>query len=338
VKTTIYKTLLHSAIFLTGVAAMQAQASVAYGVKGGAQAYARDLGTYAGDNNRFYDPKGESEMYWDGLSVKASSTASVKLEGRQAASISRAWGYGGVVGLSLSSQEQITDTHYYAKSSADAESIMLLKNSIGGVAGTSGLLVLTGETYYSFSGGPIYSTIDGRGYGYSSGGYTLDWNVQTFAHGADACYDPLGSSCRASKRASSGTPAGVAGGGSVPWRLELNVRAGDDISFTFRAVGQVSAGASLSIENASPTPLQPLTIQSLSAPVVAQTAASGGMRISLSNGLSLVDTSGLVQNIDGSYGFASPVPEPETWAMLLAGLGAVGFAKRRNNPNSIKQA
>ena len=124
--TTIRKTLLHSAVLLSGMAAMSASAAVSYGVKGSAQAEARDGGSPFSDNHRFYDPLGASEMFWDGLSVKAGTTASAKLGGRQAASISRAWGYSGGVGLMLSSDEQITDTHYYAKSTASAESIMLL--------------------------------------------------------------------------------------------------------------------------------------------------------------------------------------------------------------------
>ena len=325
-KTTIYKTLLHSAIFLTGAAAMQAQASVAYGVKGGAQAQARDFGSYSNENNRFYDPQGENEMYWDGLSVKAGSTASVNFGGRQAASISRAWGYSGGVGLALSSQEQYTDAFYYAKSSAYADSIMKLNNSIGGVAGTSGLLVLTGETYISFASNGLYG----------SGGYSMGWSAQSFAPGSGGCVG-MAPSCSASKQSGLNMSPNTFGGGLVPWRLELNVRAGDDISFVYFVSAIARDGAALSIENASPTPLQPLTIQSLSAPVIAQNVASG-MRISLSNGLILADTSGLVQNIDGSYGFASPVPEPETWAMLLAGLGAVGFAKRRNSRASVRQA
>jgi opacity protein-like surface antigen len=38
----------------------------------------------------------------------------------------------------------------------------------------------------------------------------------------------------------------------------------------------------------------------------------------------------------GTYGFAmqlAPIPEPETYAMLLAGLGLVGFAARRRSEN-----
>jgi len=32
--------------------------------------------------------------------------------------------------------------------------------------------------------------------------------------------------------------------------------------------------------------------------------------------------------------FSAPIPEPETWAMLLAGLGLVGFAARRRKPTA----
>lgn len=327
-KATIYKTLLHSAIFLTGATAMQAQATVAYGVRGGAQAAARDDGNSLYDNHRFFDPQGLNEMYWDGLSVKAGTTASAKLGGRQAASIGRAWGYNGGVGLALSSEEQITDTHYYAKSSAYADSVMMLNSSISGAAGSSGLLVLTGETYYSFSGGPFYNTINGIGYGYGSGGYSLNWLAQSFAPGSGGCF-VLGASCRASKQVGSSISAGSSGGGLVPWRLELNVRAGDDISFVFSASATADAGAGVSIDNAAPASLQPLMVQGLSAQAMLPNTASGGMRILLSPGLSLADTSGLVQNLDGSYGFASPVPEADTWAMLLAGLGLVGWKARR---------
>ncbi|OYY95344.1 MAG: hypothetical protein B7Y41_02245 [Hydrogenophilales bacterium 28-61-23] len=331
-KATIYKTLLHSAIFLVGMATPPAQATVAYGVKGSAQAEARDDGNSLNDNHRFYDPQGVNEMYWDGLSVKAGSTASVNFGGRQAASIGRAWGYSGGVGLALSSDEQITDSHYYAKSTASAESIMMLNSSISGAAGSTGLLVLTGETYFSFSGGSYYNTINGAGYGYGSGGYSLGWLAMSFAPGAGGCFE-LGASCRASKQAGSSFLAGSSGGGLVPWRLELTIRAGDDISFSYRAAATVSAGAGLTIDNAAPTPIQPLTIQALSAQAMAPVAvtASGATRIWLSPGLSLADSSGLVQNLDGSYGFASPVPEADTWAMWLAGLGVVGFALRRRD-------
>lgn len=34
----------------------------------------------------------------------------------------------------------------------------------------------------------------------------------------------------------------------------------------------------------------------------------------------------------------TPVPEPQTWAMLLAGLGLVGWAMRRRNPGGVRRA
>lgn len=42
-------------------------------------------------------------------------------------------------------------------------------------------------------------------------------------------------------------------------------------------------------------------------------------------------------DVDGSYAgqiLVSPVPEPETFAMLLAGLGLLGFSARRRNNNT----
>lgn len=314
------KTLLQAAMLLSGLASLTAQATVAYGVRGSAQAEARDDGTSLNDNHRYFDPLGPNEMFWDYLSVQASTTASVQLGGRQAASISRAWGYRGSVGLSLASNAQITDSHYYAKSTASAEAILQLNSSITGAAGSSGVMVLTGETYYGFTGGPMADDIHGVPRGPGSGGYNLGWLAQAYVPGSGGCLVP-GASCRASLQANRSFLAGASGGGLVPWRLELTVRAGDDFSFQFRAAGIASAGAGLTVDDAAPPGLRSAAAQD-------GTAAAGATRIWLSPGLALADTGGLVALGDGRYGFASPVPEPATWAVMLLGLAALGATAR----------
>jgi len=46
----------------------------------------------------------------------------------------------------------------------------------------------------------------------------------------------------------------------------------------------------------------------------------------------LLTTGGTQVNFDNVRLDVSPVPEPETYALLLAGLGLVGFAVRRRHP------
>lgn len=56
----------------------------------------------------------------------------------------------------------------------------------------------------------------------------------------------------------------------------------------------------------------------------------------LGSGDYTVHITGIVQKNNTVYGgtvSASPAPEPETYAMLLAGLGVVGFLARRRRPN-----
>ena len=56
----------------------------------------------------------------------------------------------------------------------------------------------------------------------------------------------------------------------------------------------------------------------------------------LGSGNYTVHITGVVQKNNTVYGgtvSASPAPEPETYAMLLAGLGVVGFVARRRRPS-----
>jgi len=103
----------------------------------------------------------------------------------------------------------------------------------------------------------------------------------------------------------------------------LTVRTGNDISFMFSARAAVSAGAALTIANAAPTSFRSLAAEALSDPDSGLARAVPSLWPS--PGLSLVDTSGLIALGDGSYGFATPVPEPAQWAVMSAGLAALLF-------------
>ncbi len=138
----------------------------------------------------------------------------------------------------------------------------------------------------------------------------------------------LVAACRASKQVGANIAAGSSGGGLVPWRLELTVHAGDDFSFSNRAAAIASAVAGLLIDNAAPSSIRSLAVEGLSeadlASGAAPSAVVSGPRLWLSPGLSLADTAGLVALGDGSYGFATPVPEPATGTAMLLSLAALG--------------
>jgi len=50
--------------------------------------------------------------------------------------------------------------------------------------------------------------------------------------------------------------------------------------------------------------------------------------------VTMFDGGFLIQQGGGSINFLSPIPEPETYALMLAGLAAVGFVARRRRPQA----
>lgn len=119
------------------------------------------------------------------------------------------------------------------------------------------------------------------------------------------------------------------------WRLELPVVAGHMLGFSAASGveagggygGYLSIGAAQAPFALAAGPGAGLGADALVA-AAAPTAAGGLLRIELSPGLELGDLQGLVRNADGSYGFASPVPEPGTLA-LWGVAAAFGWAARR---------
>ena len=57
------------------------------------------------------------------------------------------------------------------------------------------------------------------------------------------------------------------------------------------------------------------------------------------DGANLTSASGKITRLsDGSFGITSAVPEPATWALMIAGFGLVGCAARRRKPQSAAVA
>jgi hypothetical protein len=313
-----------------------AQAGAVYGVKGTAQARARyDGGNGTVQTNRFGDATAESEMLWDPLSVRAGTTADARDGPLAAGALSSAAGYGGGLLAQVSSEFQGTssDPLNRATGEAFAFATMIFKNSVSGSTGASGRLVITGQTPISMAGGPITGTA----------GYGLGMRLQAYAQGSTGCAIVA---CNSALQFGRSVGGGVSVTGDIPWRLEVDVKAGDQFNFTYSlnahgsaggggsvgSIGEV-AGSAFASMAATTNELAGDTSQGLGFDVMASpmtnATAGQGMRISLSPGLLLGDIGGLVQNADGSYGFAAPVPEVQSWAMLLAGLGLVGGMTRR---------
>ncbi|MGH8618576.1 MAG: PEP-CTERM sorting domain-containing protein [Burkholderiales bacterium] len=151
----------------------------------------------------------------------------------------------------------------------------------------------------------------------------------------------------------SATPDSVADPANGLYRPSVSVSMSNPLAFSFTSPASTS---SISVANGS-TDLFAVALGPLGAgPVV------GGLRLSGWE-LAVLDTAGAMLNSDSANGplmfsfadyaslevffaggnfistltsfqLASPVPEPESYAMLLAGLGVLGFIVRRRKQNT----
>lgn len=235
----------------------------------------------------------------------------------------------GTVSASASSQSMTGIwIHDRAIANAGANARMQLDSLVTGAPGSVGKAVVTGWFWAQANGGPqggLYALNGGANVG-------LNASLQSFAPGSAGCGQ---ASCRAYDGINAILDAGqsLVGGNDRAWRLEIDVRAGDMLMLVLTADASVAAGGGASLTMAPPTgPLG--AAQSLSFADLLQAAAPASSSMTglwLSPGLQLADTSGLVALGDGSYGFATPVPEPATWLSLLGGLvllSARRFARR----------
>jgi hypothetical protein len=245
----------------------------------------------------------------------------------QAFAIARA--NSGTVSASASSQSMTgLWVHDRATATAGANARMQLDSLVTGAPGSVGKAVVTGWFWARASGGPL------GGLYALNGGANIGLNafMQSFAPGSAGCGQ---TSCKAYDGINANLTAGqsIVGGNDRAWRLEIDVRAGDMLMLLLTADATVSAGGGASLTMVPPTgPLGAAQSLSFADMLHAAVPASSSMTgLWLSPGLQLADTSGLVPLGDGSYGFATPVPEPATWLSLLGGLvllGARRFARR----------
>lgn len=211
--------------------------------------------------------------------------------------------------------------HDRAIANAGASARMQLDSLVTGAPGSVGKAVVTGWFWAQANGGPpggLYALNGGANVG-------LNASLQSFAPGLAGC---SAANCQAHDGINAVLDAGqsLVGGNDRPWRLEIDVRAGDMLMLVLKADASVGAGGRASMSMVPPTgPLGAAQSLSFADMLHAAVPASSSMTgLWLSPGLQLADASGLVPLGDGSYGFATPVPEPATWLSLLGGLVLLG--------------
>ncbi|MCA1979696.1 MAG: PEPxxWA-CTERM sorting domain-containing protein [Thiobacillus sp.] len=111
-------------------------------------------------------------------------------------------------------------------------------------------------------------------------------------------------------------PTGTSEDGAINWAFELSFIPVDGRTYTLASVLALTA----SIADVEHFGIDPTPFGTSGSADFDSTAAL--TEIILPAGVSMVSAAGASYNV-------TVVPEPETWAMLLAGLGLVGFATRR---------
>jgi hypothetical protein len=256
-----------------------------------------------------------SGVDWDGKALVAQARAEADASGD-------------TVRAAFSSNQILSSASPFQSSwsHGNASAYVELLTPVAGPPGMNGTVVISGV----FWGGISAPSEDPKGSGASLSGNV---SASTFAAGSAGCQQ---AACGRSDSLWVLLREGATLLGWIdrPWRLELPVVAGQMLQFT----GGTSAGGSAGYGGYLSIGAPPRSFASLAAAQAGElvalaeavpAAAGGLLRIELSPGLELADPQGLVRNSDGSYGLASPVPEPGTWGLWGVAVVLGWVARRR---------
>lgn len=243
----------------------------------------------------------EAVPTFPGLLLVASAQASVRAER-------------GAVDLALLTTQARSPLGAWAESDVLAAGIFKFDTTVLGAPGSSGRLRIQG----SFSA----AVAPDSGPGPSSALINLSAFAQSLAPGQSSCRI---TSCMDTESLNLSLENGESLLDPIRqgFTLELDVKAGDLLQMSFSAGARMHGGYVVLLGN-------PLTNPAGRSPMAASADAmpNGFGAFTLDGGLSLAPVEGLVQQADGSYGFATPVPEPATALLVLAG-GLLLIARRR---------
>jgi len=307
-------------LLVISLAALPARAGLRYGSS--AEAWALVGGQPMVHN---FDPA-DQPLRWSSTGMSYASTSAFDshsdgLGGLLASNAAASVGVhsGRVDGLLLSTLSVGADpVPEWAMSSAVAGGLIELDTVVLGLPGSGGRLSVLGSFSASVAAG--VGSRSGASLSFSAG-------VQSFAPDQAGC---LLATCRASSSFNLVLSDGQSLADPVmqAFALDIDVKAGDRLTLSFIAAARATGGYVLTLGDGQAVG-DPAYASRMN--VAAADAAGGFIGLHVSPGLELSPVAGLERRADGSYGFASTVPEPAS--LLLFAVGLLILLRRRHHVN-----